>query len=93
MQSIKRANRNLVDGDILMAKGILPNCGTNRSLPAYYNNEGVEADDKNTTDRTMLLLKFVSSRGRVLGTLNWFAIHTTCLGQENEFISGDARVA
>ena len=87
--SIKRANRNLVDGDILLAKGILPNCGKNRSLVAYRNNKGVKPTDKNTTDRTMTLLKFVSSRGRELGTLNWFAIHTTNLGQENEFISGD----
>jgi neutral ceramidase len=89
VESIKRANRNLVDGDILTAKGIVTNCGKNRSLPAYYNNEGVKPGDKNTTDRTMLLLKFVSSRGREIGSLNWYAIHTTSMAQYNELISGD----
>ena len=37
----------------------------------------------------MLLLKFVSSRGREIGTLNWYAIHPTSMAQYNEFISGD----
>ena len=89
VQSIKRANSHLVEGDIFMAKGLLSNCGKNRSLKAYFNNKGVDKDVKKSTDRLMLLLKFVSSRGRELGILNWFAVHTTNLGQENELISGD----
>ncbi|UCG24406.1 MAG: neutral/alkaline non-lysosomal ceramidase N-terminal domain-containing protein, partial [Chloroflexota bacterium] len=89
VQSIKRANSHLVEGDILMAKGILSNCGKNRSLEPYFNNKGVDKDVKKSSDRVMLLLKFVSSRGRDLGILNWFPIHTTNLGQENELVSGD----
>jgi neutral ceramidase len=89
VEAIKRANRHLVDGDILVAKGILANCGKNRSIEAYRQNQGVKPGDKNTTDRAMLLLKFVSSRGREIGTLNWYAIHPTSMAQENEFISGD----
>lgn len=89
VESIKRANKNLVDGNILMKKGLLPNCGKNRSLPAYFNNQGVDLDEKKATDRHMILLKFVSSKGRELGILNWFPLHPTNLGQENEFISGD----
>ncbi|GAB6094706.1 ceramidase CerN [Desulfatiferula olefinivorans] len=89
-QSIVRAHQALAPGTILINTGELDDCGWNRSPEAYANNPADEISryDANT-DKTMTLLKFVTHDGRAMGTLNWFAVHPTSLGNTNRLISGD----
>lgn len=89
-QSIARAHANVTAGRILLETGELDDCGWNRSPLAYDNNPAEERGryDGNT-DKTMTLLKFVTAEGREIGTLNWFAVHPTSLGNTNRLISGD----
>jgi neutral ceramidase len=89
-QAIVRAHSNLAPGNILINTGQLDNCGWNRSPAAYNNNPAAErARYTANTDETMLLLKFVTSTGKEIGALNWFAVHPTSLGNTNRLISGD----
>ena len=89
-QSIVRAHNNLTPGNILINTGNLNDCGWNRSPTAYENNPADELSQYAAdTDKTMTLLKFVTSGGQEIGTLNWFAIHPTSLGNTNKLISGD----
>jgi len=89
-QSIVRAHNNLTPGSILINTGELNDCGWNRSPAAYNNNPYDEISRYGSdTDKTMTLLKFVTSGGQEIGTLNWFAIHPTSLGNTNKLISGD----
>jgi len=89
-ESIVKAHNNLASGDIFINTGELPNAGWNRSPEAYDKNppEEIEQFDSNT-NKTMILLKFVTSEGKEIGMLNWFATHATNLGNKNRLISGD----
>ena len=90
VESIARATANLQDGEIFVNKGLLLNCGQNRSLGAYERNPAEERVNQQPTDQEMTVLKFVSSQdGRPLGVLTWYPIHPTSLGQNNRLISGD----
>ena len=93
VRSIVRAHNNLAPGKIYINKGILADCGRQRSAPAYYNNPDDEiAQYTNDTDQEMLLLKFVKLEGvteRPIGMLNWYAIHATGRGQRNAIVCGD----
>jgi len=89
-QAIVRAHNNLTPGAILINSGQLDNCGWNRSPVAYNNNPATErARYAANTDKSMVLLKFVTSTGKEIGVLNWFAVHPTSLGNTNRLISGD----
>lgn len=89
-ESIVKAHNNIVSGDIFINTGELPNAGWNRSPEAYDKNppEEIEQFDSNT-NKTMILLKFVTAEGKEIGMLNWFATHATNLGNKNRLISGD----
>jgi len=92
--SIKVAHNSKALGKIYVNNGdINSEVGKQRSAPAYENNP---EDERNRypsdTDKEMLLLKFVHLSGggeTEIGTLNWYAIHPTDLGQTNTLISGD----
>ena len=89
-QSIVNAHANKRKGKILIAKGDVEDCGSLRSMPAYENNF---PDGEGPYDppefREMMLLKFVDENGVGMGSLNWFAVHPTNMGQKNKLISGD----
>lgn len=90
--SIVRAHENKSQGNILIAKGEVEDCGIIRSWPAYANNEEVKADPSSPPlpeFREMTFLKFVKDNGEAMGSLNWFAVHPTNFGQKNKLISGD----
>jgi neutral ceramidase len=94
VDSIKKAHGNLGQGNIYLNKGIVENCGRNRSLDAYRANpEGERSRYPADTDNEMLLLKFTKqiSSGQHLpvGVLNWYAIHPTDRGQQNRRVCGD----
>ncbi|HQG66293.1 MAG: neutral/alkaline ceramidase [Smithella sp.] len=89
-QSIVRAHNNLRPGDIRINRGELNHCGWNRSSLAYEENPDEEKARYNSnTDKTMTLLRFVATDGSDLGTVNWFAVHPTSVGNTNKLISGD----
>lgn len=89
-QSIVSAHENKINGNLYIAEGILENCGKLRSIKAYRNNPGDELARYDPEDRrTMTLLKFVDESGNPIGSINWFAVHPTNMGQKNKLISGD----
>ncbi|MEZ5004628.1 MAG: neutral/alkaline non-lysosomal ceramidase N-terminal domain-containing protein [Chitinophagales bacterium] len=55
----------------------------NRSIEAYNSNPEVELITQETShlgvNREMTLLKFESSTGKALGSINWFAVHPTSI--------------
>jgi hypothetical protein len=67
----------------------------NRSPSSYRLNPQSERDkyaDQGDTDKTMLLLKFMSDKKKPLGALNWFAVHGTSLNSTNLVRRHDVRV-
>lgn len=91
-ESILMAHRNLQSGNIYVNKGSLYGANINRSPTSYLLNpeeERAEYEDGDT-DKTMLLLKFVSdATSGYLGVLNWFAVHGTSMNNTNTLISGN----
>jgi neutral ceramidase len=89
-QSIVRAHYSKVKGKILIKTADVGDCGNNRSPDAYSKNPPEERDQYPTPeDKEMTLIKFVKENDGPMGSLNWFAVHPTNMGQENRLISGD----
>ena len=89
-QSIVRAHGNKTKGTIFIAKGDVEDCGNNRSIKAYCNNPAAERNQYPASEyKEMTLIKFVKENGDAMGSLNWFAVHPTNMGQKNRLISGD----
>jgi len=91
VRSIVNAHDNLASGKIYINKGDIADVGRQRSMAAYNHN----ADKNQYTDSTnkeMVLLKFVQVRNGQeipMGILNWYAIHPTDRGQKTRYINGD----
>jgi len=89
-QSIVKAHENKTKGKILIAKGVVRECGKLRSEPAYLNNpQNERALYVPPEFREMTFLKFVDDADEPIGSINWFAVHPTNMGQKNKLISGD----
>jgi neutral ceramidase len=89
-QSIVRAHGNLTAGSLRLASGDLLNASINRSPNAYLSNPSTErAGFAYDTDKRMTLLRLQASTGQEVGLINWFAVHTTSMGNDNRLISGD----
>lgn len=94
-RSIVKAHNSKKRGKILMARGDLGDCGNIRSVDAYVQNPEVDETAVRSLEtvepmyREMTLLKFVDDLGRPFGSLNWFAVHPTNMGEKNRLISGD----
>lgn len=81
-----RAYNKLERGTIDAASEFLMESNINRSPSSYLLNPQSERDkyaDQGDTDKTMLMLKFVSNDKKPLGALNWFAVHGTSLNNTN----------
>lgn len=95
--SVGQAESRMVPGSIYVNSGEVTDCGANRSLEAYLRNiDATPGDPSQWTDRSMTLLKFVEDVNdfgatRLVGAINWFAIHPTSLGMFNTRISGDSK--
>lgn len=88
-EAICKAHANLQDGTISIAQGELSGVTKNRSLTAFERNPEASVPGVDTTDNTMTVLRFQADDGSEVGTLNWFAVHGTSLGNTNHLISGD----
>lgn len=90
MRSVERAHDSMQRGKIYLASGDLLDASVNRSPTSYDNNPAEERQlYKHNTDKTMHLLKFVSSSGEPLAMLNWFPVHGTSMNNTNHLISSD----
>lgn len=70
-----------------MAKDVLFNASINRSPSSYLLNPEAERNEyalEGNTDKTMLLLKFIRQNGKLVGALNWFAVHGTSMNSSNK---------
>lgn len=65
--------------------------GINRSVEAYNINPEVKKEVKKEQafDKNMYLLKIEDEQGNLLGSFNWFGLHTTCLSSKNTEIHFD----
>src|SRR5262252_51309 len=89
-QAIVRAHNNLDAGTITVASGDLTDASINRSPEAYRRNpEAERAQYASDTNTLMTLLRLQKRTGLEIGTLNWFAVHGTSMGNDNHLISGD----
>lgn len=65
----------------------------NASLKAYNANPEVtkysQEDHHLATDRAMSLLYFKNSQAQLLGSINWFGVHTTSIGKDHYKMSSD----
>ncbi|NQZ06930.1 MAG: neutral/alkaline non-lysosomal ceramidase N-terminal domain-containing protein [Algicola sp.] len=87
-QSIVKATKTLVPGDIFINKGQLTDASISRNeIPYDRNPDAGQYAAK--VNQNMTLLKFVSDKGVELGSVNWFAVHNTSLGLDQRQISGD----
>ncbi|WP_372366704.1 neutral/alkaline non-lysosomal ceramidase N-terminal domain-containing protein [Candidatus Uabimicrobium sp. HlEnr_7] len=74
-EAITRAHDNVAPGRIFMAQGKLENASINRSLEAYEAN--IDANQHDSVDKTMTVLKFQRMDGTEIGVISWFGVHTT----------------
>jgi neutral ceramidase len=89
-RSIVSAHEALVDGRITLAQGELPGASVNRSPAAYLRNPPEErARFGADVDATMTVLRLEAESGHELGTVSWFAVHGTSMGNRNLLIGGD----
>ena len=89
-QSIVRAHNNLAAGTVKIASGTLLDTSINRSPAAYIENPSSERSLYSTdVDKTMTLLRLQRTTGTEVGTINWFPVHATSMGNDNKLISGD----
>ena len=84
VDSIIEAEGNKKSGKIYIDKGNFEeetNISFNRSIKAYNQNHDVEPlpfEKRHlAVNREMTLLKIVGDDGKELGSINWFAVHTT----------------
>lgn len=88
--SIVNADKNLEPGYIEINQGQLNGVSVNRSKPAYNNNPSEERSKySDDVDKTMTLLNFKNTSGKLIGVLNWFAVHNASMNHHNKLISGD----
>lgn len=86
IESILEAEKKKQKADIQIGKSAfaadIP-VSFNRVIDAFNSNPEVEkqthANRHLAVDREMTLLHFISAEGRALGSINWFAVHTSNL--------------
>lgn len=65
----------------------------NRSMTAYNRNPEVDNLSQNKShlavDRTMRLLRIDADNGNKIGSINWFAVHTTSISNDNTLVCSD----
>ncbi|MFT4047477.1 MAG: neutral/alkaline non-lysosomal ceramidase N-terminal domain-containing protein [Solimonas sp.] len=93
------AHRNLMQatpGTVELAMQELLDTAVNRSPPAYAQDPADEraqfvdtSGREVTTNRMMTLLKLQRDDGTPAGTLNWYSVHGTSIGQTYKLLSGD----
>lgn len=96
VEAIVEADKYLRPGKIYFDTGEFPpeiDVAFNRSITAYNKNEDVlKQDEKNThlaVHRKMYLLRMDDLNGNPIGSINWFGVHTTSVGNDYSKICSD----
>lgn len=78
------------EGRIFIAETEIHDANINRSPNAYQNNPQEERDRfPYDVDKQLVQMKFVSMNKRLMGVINWFAVHPTSMNNSNRLISTD----
>lgn len=89
-KSIVIAHNKLTDARVLYGEAELLDANINRSPTSYLRNPPEErARYKYDTDKTLSQIRFVSPEKKILGVINWFAVHPTSMNNTNKLISSD----
>lgn len=96
VDAIIEADRNMRPGKIYFDTGEFPpetDVAFNRSVKAYNANPEVNAiEEKNkhlAVHRKMYLLRMDDMEGNPIGSINWFGVHTTSVGNDRFKICAD----
>lgn len=96
VEAIVRAWKNKRPATMRMAVGeFAPDVPVafNRSISAYNQNKDVEALPAElwhmAVDRDMTLLRFDGTDGTPIGSINWFAVHTTTVHSDKTTVHSD----
>lgn len=88
--SIVRAHENMREGSVFVAETMVKEANINRSPRAYENNPKEErALYVDNTDKKLVQLKLVDTSGRIMGAINWYAVHPTSMNKTNCYLSSD----
>ncbi|XP_073949876.1 neutral ceramidase isoform X2 [Choristoneura fumiferana] len=89
-KSIAMAHVNLAPARMEYGEGELLDANINRSPTSYLRNPPEErAKYKYDTDKTLAQVRFLAPDNRILGVINWFAVHPTSMNNTNKLISSD----
>ena len=96
VDTIVEASSKLQEGTIQYVEGEMEpekEVAFNRSLDAYNLNPEVKKysfEERHlAVDRRMQVLRFLDKDGKDLGSVNWFAVHTTSIPNNNHKICSD----
>ncbi|XP_026733210.1 neutral ceramidase [Trichoplusia ni] len=89
-KSIVIAHTKLTEARMVYNEAELLDANINRSPTSYLRNPPEErARYKYDVDKTLSQIRFVSPEDKVLGVINWFAVHPTSMNNTNRLISSD----
>ncbi|NHK31146.1 MAG: hypothetical protein FK730_07325 [Asgard group archaeon] len=91
VEAIIRAYNNMKPAKILINTSELHDCGGQRSMEAWMSNPQDERDKYGETDKSFTLLKFIDLSDKLIGTIAFFALHSTSVGIKNRLITADNR--
>jgi neutral ceramidase len=96
VNSIAMSINNIEEVEIRYKKGVFNKdieVAWNRSIKAYNENPENEqlgvSESSLALDRNMYLLQVENLKRELLGTVNWFGVHTTSIGNVNTKVSFD----
>ncbi|XP_050347290.1 neutral ceramidase isoform X2 [Nymphalis io] len=89
-KSIIIAHNNLTPARMEYGEAELLDANINRSPTSYLRNPAEErAKYKYDVDKTLAQVRFVTPSKKVIGVINWFAVHPTSMNNTNRLISSD----
>ncbi len=89
MEAIDRAHHDVAPATLMLNHGVLIDASVNRARAAFDRDPGEErAFFPEGVDSTTTLLRFERD-GRLVGAINWFAVHNTSMTNRNCLISAD----
>ncbi|XP_068632351.1 neutral ceramidase [Battus philenor] len=90
LKSIFMAHSRLRPARVEYAEGEILDANINRSPSSYLKNPPEErARYTYDVDKTLAQVRFLSPQDKVLGVINWFAVHPTSMNNTNRLISSD----
>ncbi|XP_041988495.1 neutral ceramidase-like isoform X2 [Aricia agestis] len=90
LKSIIMAHNNLTPARVEYGEAELLEANINRSPTSYLRNPQEERDKyKYDVDKNMAQIRFVTPTDKIIGVINWFAVHPTSMNNTNRLISSD----